>query len=266
MSHCITERVLLSCTISFSVNWNSSIFEIGGLLCSNGPIPKLRVLREGISSLNLTRSSRLNAPSSHTRPSADFRNRACTSTPMTRPDITPTGDHSTGTATVRKRTPDADRPTIYLEANIRADARRLFYALTAPEYLETWLSFPGHERGCSTFATVVDYDYMIVHLCEGIGRTAVTGRYRVRERRNVVFSWRLEGIQSLPESHVDIRLSGNFEYTTLVLRHTGFDSWQQYLWHRSMWSRSLERLGRLFDFCPPQISSRPRVKLHATGN
>jgi uncharacterized protein YndB with AHSA1/START domain len=178
---------------------------------------------------------------------------------MMRPAITPIENYSNGTAAVRKRTPDADRPTVYLEANIRADARRLFYALTAPEYLETWLSFPEHKGGSSTFATVVDCDYMIVHLCEGIGRTAVTGRYRVRERRNVVFSWRLEGIQSLPESHVDIRLSGNFEYTTLILRHTGFDSWQQYLWHRSLWSRSLERLGRLFDSCPLRIFSRPRA-------
>jgi uncharacterized protein YndB with AHSA1/START domain len=214
--------------------------------------------RARISSPSVARSSRLNAPSSHTRPCGDFRNRACTCTRMMRPSITPIENYSNGTAAVSKGTPGADRLTVYLEANIRADARRLFYALTGPEYLETWLSFPGHECGCSTFATVDDYDYMIVHLCQGTGRTAVTGRYRVRERRNVVLSWRLEGIQSLPESNVDIRLSGNFEYTTLVLRHTGFDSWRQYLWHRSMWSRSLERLGRLFDSCPVQIFSHPR--------
>ena len=169
-----------------------------------------------------------------------------------RPAITQIENYSNGATAVGKGGPDADRLTVYLEANIRADVRRLFYALTAPEYLETWLHFPGHEGGCSTFATVVDCDYMIVHLCQRFGRTAVTGRYRVRERRNVMFSWRLEGMQSLPESHVDIRLSGNFEYTTLALRHRGFDSWQQYLWHRSLWSRSLERLGRLFDSCRPE--------------
>jgi hypothetical protein len=157
--------------------------------------------------------------------------------------------------------PGSERLTVYLESDIRADARRLFHALTAAEYLESWISFPGHLPGCSTFATKVNQDYTIAHLCEGIRKTIVTGRYLVSERRNVALSWRVNGIHEVTDSYVDIRLSGNFEWTTLLLRHKGFDSWQQYLWHRSLWSLSLERLRKLFDSSPRAYeASRPGLR------
>jgi hypothetical protein len=160
--------------------------------------------------------------------------------------------------------PGSERLTVYLESNIKADARRLFHAITAAEYLETWICFPGHLPDCSTFATKINQDYMIAHLCEGIRRTIVAGRYLVSERRNVALSWRVSGIHEVTESHVDIRLSGNFEYTTLMLSHKGFDSWQQYLWHRSLWSLSLEKLRRLFDSLPQTYESSPaRLRLHS---
>jgi hypothetical protein len=160
--------------------------------------------------------------------------------------------------------PGPERLTVYLESDIKADARRLFHALTAAEYLETWISFPGHLQGCSTFATKVNQDYMIAHLCEGIRKTIVAGRYLVSERRNVALSWRVNGIHEVSESYVDIRLSGNFEYTTLMLRHKGFDSWQQYLWHRSLWSLSLEKLRKLFDSLPQAYeSSHGGLRLHS---
>jgi hypothetical protein len=161
--------------------------------------------------------------------------------------------------------PGPEQLTVYLESDIKADARRLFHALTAAEYLETWISFPGNLPGCSTFVTKVNQDYMIAHLCDGIRKTIVVGTYLVSERRNVTLSWRVSGIHEVNESYVDIRLSGNFEYTTLMLRHKGFDSWQQYLWHRSLWSLSLEKLRRLFDSLPQAYeSARAGLRLHSS--
>jgi hypothetical protein len=122
-----------------------------------------------------------------------------------------------GTGELRRRPgtkPGCDRLTICLESSIRADARQLFYALTAPEYLETWILFPGHSSGCSTVATKLDKEYVIAHLCDGIRNTIIFGSYQVCERRNVVLSWRVAGAQHLDQSQVDIRLSGDFEFTT----------------------------------------------------
>jgi hypothetical protein len=185
------------------------------------------------------------------------------------PEITATGSLLNGTVAARKRTveqPGAEQSTIHLESDIRADTRRLFYALTVPEYLETWISFPGPLSGCSILATKNNHEYMIDLCCDGIRKTIITGRYRVSERRRVVLSWRVEGVGALTESYVDVRLLGNFEYTTLSLRHHGLDSRQQYLWHRSLWSLSLERLSKLYDSLPHDHKSpHPRVRLPAAG-
>ena len=181
--------------------------------------------------------------------------------------ITPAEIHSNANLAAEERIerPDTQQLTVHLEADIRADVRRLFYALTAPEYLETWLCFPGYQSACSTLVTKINHDYMIAHQCDGIRNTVITGRYRVSERRHLVLSWRIDGPEDMVETCVDIRLLGNFEYTTLIVRHQGFTSWQQHLWHRSLWSLSLERLSRLYDSSPIEgKSSRPRVRLHTT--
>jgi hypothetical protein len=214
-------------------------------------------------------SSHENAASSQSKPMNYSWNGVCTIARMMGSHIT-AETFLNGTLAERKGRPEepgSGRLTLHLESDIRAEARRLFYALTAPEYLETWISFPGqHLPGCSTVATKVNQDYMLAHLCEGIRKTVITGRYQVCERRNVVLSWRVEGAEAVAESYVDVRLAGNFEYTTLILRHRGFDSWQQYLWHRSLWSASLEKLSRLYDSLPYGIkSSRARMRLDSTA-
>jgi len=140
-----------------------------------------------------------------------------------------------------------DRSSVYLEFNVRADARRLFHALTVPEYLETWVSLPGHNLGCSTAAARSNQDYVIEHYCEGSPALTITGTYSVCRRRNVVFSWRVDGNLSIPETEVDIRLRGNFESTTLIVRHTGFAAEAERAWHQALWTVSMRRLIALYD-------------------
>jgi hypothetical protein len=45
---------------------------------------------------------------------------------------------------------------------------------------------------------------------------------------------------------VDIRLHGDFERTTLHLRHTGFVSSFDVAWHRALWDLSIGRLVSLY--------------------
>lgn len=140
--------------------------------------------------------------------------------------------------------------TVHQELSIKAEIRRLFHALTAPEYIETWISFPGHPAGCASIATKIENDFLIAHMCEGFPTTRISGRFSVCERRNLTFSWRVEGERNVNTSFVNIRLLGDFEYTTLQLRHGGFASREQYGWHRSLWSSSLAKLKRLYDCSP----------------
>jgi uncharacterized protein YndB with AHSA1/START domain len=142
-----------------------------------------------------------------------------------------------------------------MEFNIRADTRRLFHALTVPEYLETWLCLPGHQ-GCSTAATRINDDYLLEHFCGDSPAVAITGTYFVCRRRNVHFSWRVDGRVSIPETRVEIRLQGNFQNTILTLTHSGFASTADSAWHKALWSASMGRLMRLFDASDSLDSAR----------
>lgn len=137
---------------------------------------------------------------------------------------------------------------IRMDLSIRADARRLFQVLTVPEYVEAWLSIPGH-NDCSTAATRVHDDYLLEHCCGARPAFLISGSYLVCRRRNIMLSWRVDGTLCVPESVVEIRLQGNFDKTTLSLEHSGFGSSAAYLWHKALWTASMERLVRLYD--PP---------------
>lgn len=136
--------------------------------------------------------------------------------------------------------------SLCMEVSIRADARRLFYALTDAEYLEAWICIPGHQFGCSTTVVRNDRDYAIQHFCQGRPSVFITGTYRVCQRRNVEFTWRVDGDVCVPETGVDIRLRGDFDRTTLTLRHKGFASTFDLAWHRSLWDLSIARLVALY--------------------
>ena len=142
-----------------------------------------------------------------------------------------------------------------MEFSIRADTRRLFHALTVPEYLETWLCLPGH-LGCATTATLINDDYMLEHSCGDRPSLAITGTYLMCRRRNVLFSWRVDGEVFIPETQVEIRLQGNFENTIVTLRHTGFTSTADCVWHNALWSASMARLTRLYGITDSLDSAR----------
>jgi len=141
----------------------------------------------------------------------------------------------------------ADWSTLLMEVSIRADIRRLFHALTVPEYLEAWMSIPGDHSGCSTIASRINEDFLIEHSCEGQREFSIAGAYTVCRRHNLVFAWQVDGDLRMPKTEVDIRLRGDFENTRLILQQSGFASPSDSAWHRTLWSASLARLTALYD-------------------
>jgi uncharacterized protein YndB with AHSA1/START domain len=154
--------------------------------------------------------------------------------------------------------------TVSLKRNVRADARQLFHALTVPEYMETWVSFPDDHPSCLSVASRTDHEYSITHWCSGRATALISGIYLVCQRHRLALSWRAKGTASVDQTYVDIRLRGNFESTTVLLRHSGFDSREAFDWHKALWSTSLDRLACLYGAAVRAGSTTPRGRGKAT--
>jgi uncharacterized protein YndB with AHSA1/START domain len=150
--------------------------------------------------------------------------------------------------------------TVSLQRNVRADARRLFHALTVPEYMETWVSFPDDHSSCLNVASRTDHEFSMTHWCSGRATALISGIYLVCQRHRLALAWRAKGTASADQTYVDIRLRGNFESTTVLLRHSGFDSREAFDWHEALWSTSLERLARLYGAAARAAHTTSRVR------
>ena len=126
---------------------------------------------------------------------------------------------------------------------VDADARRISQALTEPEYLEAWISMPDQLEGSSIIASKRANGYGLDHWRAGRVVTSIIGSFLSCHQRKIRLSWRnLRGPNSA-ESLVDFRIRGNFGSSVLELRQTAFISADDYLWHQTLWQRSLGRLA-----------------------
>jgi uncharacterized protein YndB with AHSA1/START domain len=139
---------------------------------------------------------------------------------------------------------------IELRATVNADKRRIFDALTLPEYTETWLCLPCGHTDCHTVASESDGRFRFDHFVAGTIDLSISGSYQVCRRGKMSFTWQksiaLQTPGNSPETAVLIRLYGEFSSSTLYLSHSGFFSADEFRWHHDMWQRSLKKLQSLF--------------------
>lgn len=136
---------------------------------------------------------------------------------------------------------------IAMRVTVFSDANRIFQALTRPEYLETWITLPGDDASSYLVAWRQNDSYRFDHYRGGRRDLMITGSYRLCRRRKMLFTWKTAGDAMQPESLVYIGLHGNFGNTILELHHRGISSMGEHMWQQEMWSRSLDRLARLFE-------------------
>jgi uncharacterized protein YndB with AHSA1/START domain len=136
--------------------------------------------------------------------------------------------------------------TVSVTVSINTVARRIFQALTVPEYLETWLRMPGDDPDCYIAALQYSNYYRLDRYRRGGVDVSVKGSYRIFRRNKLHFTWQKHAESATPESLVQIRLHGDFGRTTMRLKHVGLPSPEQHLWHQEMWELSLARLASLF--------------------
>jgi len=142
---------------------------------------------------------------------------------------------------------DSPSWTVNLECSVAADTRRIFDALTVPEYIETWICVPGHHPECCNVTSRNAHGFQIEHHCSSGTTTKISGTYCSFLKRKLSFSWNPAPGSSAGDSFVDIRLHGDFERSILRLRHFGLDSEDDFNWHSAFWSSSIARLCRLFE-------------------
>lgn len=135
---------------------------------------------------------------------------------------------------------------IGVSVTVPSDASRIFQALTKPEFLETWVTFPEDDADCRVVAWQQGGGYRFEHYRGERRDLTVSGDYRICRRRKMLFSWKMMGDRGVSESLVFICLHGNFTSTILELHHRGIASVEDYGWQQQMWNLSLDRLSRLF--------------------
>jgi hypothetical protein len=134
---------------------------------------------------------------------------------------------------------------IELSIAVDADARRISQALTEPEYLEAWISMPDQTEGSSIVISKRPNGYELDHWRAGRVVTSIVGAFLFCHRRKMRLSWYNVCRPNLAESLLDFRIRGNFASSVLELRQTAFISAEDYLWHQSLWQRSLGTLARI---------------------
>lgn len=135
---------------------------------------------------------------------------------------------------------------IAMTINIAADTRRIFQALTEPEYREIWVSLPGNDASCYMTAWQTAESFRLDHYRGGKRDLIISGEYRICRRHKLLFTWTRKDTTISSESLVCICLHGNFSSSILELHHRGLNSAEEYLWHQEMWRDSLEHLVALF--------------------
>lgn len=136
------------------------------------------------------------------------------------------------------------RSTLHFRQSIPAERRRVFCALTLPEYMELWLAIPGIAPGCA-LAAADGQSFSFYCFDAESSPFAIRCAYRICNDNELLFDWKHDLIFSQHDCLVRIRLMGEFERTNLELTHLGLHK-SVLKWHRELWENSLTRLSSLF--------------------
>jgi hypothetical protein len=155
-------------------------------------------------------------------------------------------DQSMPADALRAEQPCSTNWVVAMSIGVDADTRRIFHALTVPEYLEAWIEMPDQAADSSVVATQDANGYRLSHHFAGCSAVSITSSFLFRHQRKMRLLWQKTRESVSDESIVDFRLRGNFGSSILELRHTELNSAEEFFWHQRLWQGSLEKLASLF--------------------
>jgi uncharacterized protein YndB with AHSA1/START domain len=132
-----------------------------------------------------------------------------------------------------------------VSVRIEAEVRRVLYALATPEYMEAWLQMPEVDRvECHSERRSFDR-FRIDLFLSGRLQQSIYGSCLLSKPNRITYLWERDLSGSSVRSVVELCLLGGPTRCTLNLKHSGLSSRDETEWYSKMWTRSLEKLGRL---------------------
>lgn len=136
---------------------------------------------------------------------------------------------------------------ISMKVKVNANTRRIFNALTEPEYRELWMRLPGQDQSGHIVASQSKDLFRIDYFQSETLKLTILGSYCRCRQRKITLNWWKTSLNSV-SSFVEIRLDGCFDNSILSLTHTGIVEKKEYFWHKEMWEKSLAKLQELFAY------------------
>jgi uncharacterized protein YndB with AHSA1/START domain len=130
---------------------------------------------------------------------------------------------------------------IVLSHRIEADPRRLFHAVSIPEYIEAWVQAPDLEE-LLVFEYVTHERFQIDLYREDAPRASIHGSARIVNKTQVNYIWKTISPNGITHTTVDLTLMSGLDRCVLGLRHNGFHNTVERAWHSRMWMHSMKRL------------------------
>ena len=138
-------------------------------------------------------------------------------------------------------------PDVLTSMQIRADLRRILYALVTPEYLEAWLELPKVER-IECHSEKRSFDKFRIDLFSSGKRTeSIFGSCYLTKPNRVTYLWEREFTGLPVRSVIEIRIHGGPAEWSLNLCHSGLTADEEFEWHSALWRSSLKKLRTLIE-------------------
>jgi uncharacterized protein YndB with AHSA1/START domain len=134
---------------------------------------------------------------------------------------------------------------VVISIEIAADWRRVFHAITLPEYIEAWLQVPDVDRiECHPEWRSLTR-FRIDPFPVNMPRRSIYGSCSLSRSDTIIYQWKGTHVDHRIQSKVEIRFNGGPQQCTLHLRHSGLVNEEERDWHSVLWERSFHTLRRV---------------------
>lgn len=128
---------------------------------------------------------------------------------------------------------------------IAADWRRVFHAITLPEYIEAWLQVPDADRIECHSDTRSLTRFRIDLFSVNMPRRSIYGSCSLSRFDTIIYQWERTHVDHRIQSTVKIRFNGGPRQCMLHLKHSGLVNEEERDWHSVLWERSFHTLRKV---------------------
>ncbi len=135
--------------------------------------------------------------------------------------------------------------TLRTTAAFSAAPSRLLYALTIPEYIETWLTPPDvDEVRCA--GNPMNGEALSIEMHQyGRATVSVLAEYKTISAQDLNIRWYFKSQRRIHVSHLRIAIRKERADAVLRIQHLGFIHSDDLCWHQELWRLSLTKMRML---------------------